>query len=83
MEKEIIEKKPSRPTWKMVKELEERCQKQSDELNALKHSNDLLETELIRVRSEVETLNKKCDEYSGDIIYLKNRGFWARIFNKE
>lgn len=50
--------------------------------DALVRSNKLLDDELHRLRSYSEGLERKIDTYVSEIDRLKNRGVFARLFNK-
>ena len=47
----------------------------------LNQSNKLMEDELKRLRSAIESLNEINNKTQAEIDYLNNRGFWARVFN--
>lgn len=52
------------------------------ENETLRHSNKLMETELKRVNGLLDWSKKVSNELLEELIFLKNRGFWARLFNK-
>ena len=89
------EKKRVRPTWAMVKALEDKV-KEKDELLALfmeryihyrdkndvlEKSNKLMEDEMERLRNSLEVQRKNCKKHFILRQTLKKRGFWARLFN--
>lgn len=89
------EKKRVRPTWAMVKALEDKV-KEKDELLALfmeryihyrdkndvlEKSNKLMEDEMERLRNNLEVQRKNCKKHFILLQTLKRRGFWARLFN--
>lgn len=53
------------------------------ERDTLEKSNKLMEDELNRLRAINDKLSKKCVDRDDQIEALKNRGFWARVFNKD
>lgn len=61
----------------------ERIQRQEDDLNAFRRSNELLEEELVRVRSANEALHKSNNELQVELQVMKQRGFFARLFNRQ
>lgn len=63
----------------MSKELSELRSKNS----TLEASNKHMEAELERVRKANQLLNELNDERLLQIQELKNRGFWARVFNRQ
>lgn len=53
------------------------------ENSTLKRSNELMEEELIRLRKENTRLIDKVNSYASQVTQLRNRGWWARLLNKE
>ena len=49
----------------------------------LRRSNSLMENELKNVRGDIDALRRLNNEQAYDIACLKNRGFWARLLNKD
>lgn len=90
-------KKRVRATWTMVRELEgrladsnksigywvERYKLILDKVDALEKSNRLMEEELDRLRNELEIQRRSNKKHWILWQALKNRGFWARLFNRE
>ena len=62
------EKKRQRPTVAQVKKLEKENKMLSDE-------NGML-------LSKISLLESVCDDRCNEIARLRNRGFWARVFNR-
>lgn len=55
----------------------------NEECNTLKVSNDHMEKELARLNEKLRERVDKIRDLETDIYVLKNRGFWARVFNRE
>lgn len=53
------------------------------ELDALRRSNSLMEKELSLQQQMNDDLNKQNWKLRDELFDLKNRGFWARVFNRE
>lgn len=52
------------------------------EVNALRQSNSLMESELIVLRSNNNRLESECDGLRHEVKSLKSRSLWQRILNK-
>lgn len=97
------EKKRTRPTWTMVRELEaklksaiaglddataalknarQQLQDLKDSYSACEKSNKLMEEELSLRESKIGLLEQVADNRAKEVERLKNRGFWARVFNR-
>ena len=50
--------------------------------NACEQSNKYAEQQIANLKSERDELEHKLSEALSDFYLLKNRGFWARVFNK-
>lgn len=91
------EKKRVRPTWAMIKALEDKVKEKdellqlygerysmaTDKVDVLEKSNKLMEQELDRLRDELETQRKNNKKHWILWQKLKRRGFWARLFNRQ
>lgn len=53
------------------------------ENRTLRHSNELMETELKRNSQVLEWNTRAMNELRGVLHNLKSRGFWARVFNRD
>ena len=53
------------------------------ENKTLRHSNELMETELKRNSQVLEWNTKVMNDLRGVLHNLKSRGFWARVFNRD
>jgi len=60
---------------KIVNEL--RCKNET-----LEKSNLFLEQEISRLRDENDSIVMKCKDLCDEVISLKHRGFWSRLFNR-
>lgn len=60
----------------------EKYRELKDKNTQIEKSNDYMEKELMRIRSEEKDGNAELDELRREVEYLRNRGFWARIINK-
>ena len=97
------EKKRTRPTWTMVRELEsklksaiaglddataalkntrQQLQDLKNSYSACEKSNKLMEEELSLRESKIGLLEQVADNRAKEVERLKNRGFWARVFNR-
>ena len=52
------------------------------ENETLKHSNRLMEAELENIRMSDNEYSRENRELRDELYYLRNRGLWARVFNK-
>lgn len=52
------------------------------EFKAVEQSNGYLDDELVRMRSARDNAVKRCKELMQEVSNIKNRGFWARVFNR-
>ena len=52
------------------------------ENKALRHSNEMMETELDKMRASDNEFARENRELRDEVFYLRNRGFWARVFNR-
>ena len=90
-------KKRVRPTWAMVRELEDKIASLMDEIKVmatdeglmedknitLEQSNKLMEEELKRLRGVIDEANERCREKDDTIFRLVHRSLVDRIFNRE
>lgn len=53
------------------------------ENKTLRHSNELMETELKRNSQVLEWNTRAMNELRGVLHNLKSRGFWSRVFNRD
>ena len=53
------------------------------ENRTLRHSNELMETELKRNSQVLEWNTRAMNELRGVLHSLKSRGFWSRVFNRD
>ena len=53
------------------------------ENRTLRHSNELMETELKRNSQVLEWNTRAMNELRGVLHNLKSRGFWSRVFNRD
>lgn len=60
----------------------EQINKLTSENRALQQSNTLIEKELERQKKANIELSKFNDQYKEELVALKGRGFWARVFNR-
>lgn len=82
-------KKRQRPTVAQVKELEERIGTLEDEKVFLKTKMESQEKHYSYMAKELETLREEKrnvelqnEELEREVYFLRNRGFWARVFNR-
>ena len=76
-------KRQSRPSWAMVNELKAKLEEQIEGTSRLVKDCDAWR-EKYRALKEKYDQQLKADEYlSGQLDELKNRGFLARLFNKD
>ena len=54
-----------------------------EECRTLKVSNEHMEREVARLNEKLRERVDKIRDLETDIYVLKNRGFWARVFNRE
>ena len=83
-------KRRLRPTVAQMRELEERIGTLEDEKAMLvtryesqQRHYKYMADELERVREECKELEKKVEDLKSDNYFLLNRGFWARVFNRQ
>lgn len=90
-------KKRVRPTWAIVRGLEEEIASLRDEIKVmatdeglmadknitLEQSNKLMEAELKRLRGVIDEVNERCREKDDTIFRLVHRSLVDRIFNRE
>ena len=74
-------KKRFRPTLTAYREMESACAKLTRENKTLDSSNKYMEAELKRLRAIIEDYNRELDKLRRDVYHLKNRNFFARLFN--
>ena len=74
-------KKRFRPTLTAYREMEARAERLKVESDTLKASNKYMEAELKRLRAIIEDYKSDNEVLRSEIIYLEQRGFWARLFN--
>lgn len=86
-----------RPTWAIVRGLEEEIASLRDEIKVmatdeglmadknitLEQSNKLMEAELKRLRGVIDEVNERCREKDDTIFRLVHRSLVDRIFNRE
>lgn len=78
-----MEKKKSfRPTVAQYRELEKELEQARIDNNALRQSNKLMEAEIEKVHTANASLNELNDSLNEELLSLKTRGFWARLFNR-
>lgn len=78
-----MEKKKSfRPTVSQYRELEKELEQARIDNNALRQSNKLMEAEMEKVHAANASLNELNDSLHEELLSLKTRGFWARLFNR-
>lgn len=53
----------------------------ADRNKVLERSNKLMEAEINKLRSEISLLNSVLDNRCAEIVRLKHRSFWKRVFN--
>lgn len=54
----------------------------ADKIETLTKSEDFLSGEVDRLREELGKENRECEDLQREVEYLRNRGFWGRLFNK-
>lgn len=54
----------------------------SSEISLLQRSNALMEEELKRMRGIYDGLLSLNDRYREELVLLRHRGFWSRLFNR-
>lgn len=64
-----------------LKRLESDNKELREKNTTLNQSNKLMEVELKRLRSAIESLTELNQKNQAEINYLNSRGFWARLFN--
>lgn len=74
-------KKRFRPTLTAYREMENACAKLTRENKTLDSSNKYMEAELKKLRAIIEDYKSDNEVLRSEIIYLEQRGFWARVFN--
>ena len=52
------------------------------ENRTLRHSNEMMETELDKMRASDNEFARENRELRDEVFCLRNRGFWARVFNR-
>ena len=52
------------------------------ENSVLEKSNELMEQELTLLRKVNASLRRECKELGSELLAVRSRGFWARVFNK-
>ena len=67
---------------KEVKVLRDHIGALESENEALKHSKEMMEGEIKKMFKEIGELQNKCVTIEYNYKLYKNRGFWARLFNK-
>lgn len=78
-----MEKKKSfRPTVSQYRELEKELEQARIDNSALRQSNKLMEAEMEKVHAANASLNELNDSLNEELLSLKARGFWARLFNR-
>lgn len=53
-----------------------------DEISTLEKSNELMEQELTHLRKVNASLRRECKKLGSELLAVRSRGFWARVFNK-
>ena len=53
-----------------------------EERNMLDSSNRMMSCELERIRTNEKKENERVIDLEREVEYLRNRGFWARVFNR-
>lgn len=61
---------------------EEKVKSMEGEISVLNKSNKLMEQELERKRKQVDAMLKRIMNLRDQVIELRSRGFWDRIFNR-
>lgn len=64
-----------------LKRLESDNKELREKNTTLNQSNKLMDVELKRLRSAIESLTELNQKNQAEINYLNSRGFWARLFN--
>lgn len=54
-----------------------------DECRTLRKSNEHMEDEQERLRKKLNKAVDRIHDLETDVYVLRNRGFWARVFNRE
>jgi len=71
---------------KMKVHIEGIVRTENDKLKAensvLEKSNKLMEQELKRLRKTNVSLKEECKYLDSELLAIKSRGFWARVFNR-
>lgn len=71
---------------KMKVHIEGIVRAENDKLKAensvLEKSNELMEQELTHLRKVNASLRRECKELGSELLAVRSRGFWARVFNK-
>lgn len=52
-------------------------------VSQLESSNNFMEAEMKKLRAELDLEKATADHLAAEVTRLKNRGFWARVFNKD
>ena len=65
-----------------VSELKDKLSQLSKENQELRSANLAIRIELSRANSTIETQKHLLDDYEEDVVRLRNRSFWDRVFNK-
>ena len=52
------------------------------ENRTLRHSNEMMETELEKMRASDNEFARENRELRDEVFCLRNRSFWARVFNR-
>ena len=60
----------------------EKYRKLKKESDTLQKSNSLMEEELKRVRKRAEDATADYNRARREVLFLRSRGFWSRVFNK-
>lgn len=65
-----------------VSELKDKLSQLSKENQELRSANLAVRIELSTANSTIENQKRLLDDYEEDVVRLRNRSFWDRVFNK-
>lgn len=82
MEQKTEKKKRWRPSLTAYRALQRENEGLKEKLDMAERSNKYMEDERKRRNAIKDNSKRIIDELKRELEYIKNRGFWARVFNR-